>query len=369
MKKFYPWTLILFCLSHTVYSQCIPATVKATTTINTPNYSLGTSFNTTTTNAGTISNLSSGVFSFTGTVAGTAIWSNGERIENDPSVGNYIYVQPSKTTNLTTANIATYTIQFNEPVTNFSLRCAGLNNQDQLKITAFNNATALTINASNFSDNVADPGNSGTIVISGGNTLTGNNTAGGTDVTTNRITLTIPGPVTRIVMTSGKADGSNSTVTMGFTSVSYTRCVNVKPDINATFVNTALTGNVSTNDVQPAGTTYGTATALPGNPGSAVPVINSNGTYTFTSAVAGTFKFTVPMCPGSVVNPDCANINLTLKTLPFDQQKEFKNIFHFASFAKEGSSIMGVMLYSITWCIVFLTAGYIEFIRRTPQLR
>jgi len=313
MKKFYT---ILFSLAgcfNVAFSQCTPATVRGTANLNTPNYALNTSFNTTNMASATINNLSSGMFSFTGSVAGTARWGNGIQIQNDATVGNYIYVQPNSTNNTGTANIATYSIDFTEAVTNFSLRCAGLNNQDQLRITAFNGATPITISAANFSDNVADPGNSGTIVISNGNTLTGNNTAGGTSVNTNRITLNIPGPVTRIVMTSGKADANNaSTVTLGFTSVSYTRCVKVPPDINATFVNTAVTGNVGTNDIQPAGTTYGAAVAKPGNPTSALPVINANGTYSFTAAQVGVYKFSVPMCPGSVVSPDCPLIDLII---------------------------------------------------------
>lgn len=313
MKKFYIILLSMAGCFNAAFSQCTPATVRGTANLNTPNYALNTAFNSSITASATVNNLSSGMFSFTGSVAGTARWGNGIQIQNDATVGNYIYVQPNNTNNTGTANIATYTIDFTEAVTNFSLRCAGLNNQDQLRITAFNGATPITISAANFSDNVADPGNSGTIVISNGNTLTGNNTAGGTSVNTNRITLTIPGPVTRIVMTSGKADANNtSTVTLGFTSVSYTRCVNVPPDINATFVNTAVTGNVSTNDIQPAGTTYGAAVAKPGNPTSALPVISSNGTYSFTAAVAGVYKFSVPMCPGSVVSPDCPLVDLII---------------------------------------------------------
>jgi len=312
MKKVYA-AVLLTCLYHyAVLSQCTPATVKETATINTPAYTLGTAFNSSNTAAGTINNLSSGMFSFTGTVAGTARWSGGVQIQNDATVGNYIYVQPTTTQSTATANIATYTFQFTEAVTNLSLRCAGLNNQDQLFITAFNGASAITLSAANFTDNVADPGNSGVIVISGGNTLTGNNTAGGTSVNTNRITLIIPGPVTKVVMTSGKADNSSSTVTLGFTSVSYTRCVKVPADINAAFVNVPVTGNVGTNDIKPTGTTYGTATAYPGNPGPAVPTINTDGTYSFTSAVTGVFRFTVPMCPGSVVVPDCALVDLTI---------------------------------------------------------
>jgi hypothetical protein len=315
MKKIYAIALYTFNYYNLVFSQCTPATVQGTSTINTPNYTLNTAFNASTTAAGTITNLSSEMFSFTGTVSGTATWGNGVQIRNDaiPSVGAYIYVQPNNTDAAATANVATYTFQFAEPVYNFSIRCAGLNNQDQLIITAFNGATPITLTAANFTDPFPDPGNSGVIVISGGNTLTGNNTAGGTDVNTNRITLNIPGPVTRIVMTSGKANNDNGTVTLGFTSVSYTRCVKVPPDVNATFVNTVVTGNVGTNDVQPTGTTYGTATAIPGNPNGTLPTVNPDGTYSFTSTVPGVFRFTVPMCPGSVVVPDCALVELTIR--------------------------------------------------------
>lgn len=314
MKKFYAIALLTFSCYHAAFSQCTPATVRATSTINTPNYALNTAFNASTTAAGTITNLSSGMFSFTGTVGGTATWNvgGGVQIQNDVSAGNYIYVQPTNTDDAATANIATYTFQFAEAVTNMSVRCAGLNNQDQLIIRAFNGVTPITLTAANFSDIVAFDG-SGTIAVTGGNTVTGNNTGGGTAVNTNRITLTIPGPVTRIVMTSGKADDNNSTVTLGFTSVSYTRCVKVPPDVNATFINTAVTGNVGTNDVKPTGTTYGTATVIPGNPGPAVPTINpADGSYSFTSAVPGVFRFTVPMCPGSVVVPDCALVDLVI---------------------------------------------------------
>ncbi len=56
------------------------------------------------------------------------------RFKNDATVGIYIYVQPTNTDRASSANIATYTVQFTEAVTNFSVRCAGLNNQDQLRI-------------------------------------------------------------------------------------------------------------------------------------------------------------------------------------------------------------------------------------------
>jgi hypothetical protein len=249
--------LLLFLISsllcQLVSSQCTPATVRETTSINTPNYTLNTAFNATPTASGIINNLSNGLFSFTGSVAGAATWTGGVQIQNDATVGDYIFVQPTNSPNV---NNATYTFQFSEPVYNYSFRTAGLNNTDRVVITAFNNATPITITNANFSDFVNDPGNGGTIAITGGNTLTGNNTAGGTSVNTNRFTTTIAGPVTRIVIVSGKGSASTSTVTLGFTSFSFAKCVTVPPDLNTTFVNAPITGNVSTNDVKPAGTAY-----------------------------------------------------------------------------------------------------------------
>lgn len=307
MKKL-QFLTCLFLLSKQTFSQCTPANLQATSPLNTPNYTLNTAFNANTTAAGTITNLSNGIVSFSGTVSGGAIWGNGVRIMNDPTpdIGNYVYVQPQNTDNAASAVIATYTFTFSEPLYNLSFRTAGLNNQDQIRVTAFNGATPITITNANFSN--LDAG----ITISGGNTLTGTSTAGGTDVNSNRATITIAGPVTSIVMTSGKGDNNNSTVTLGFTSFAYTRCVTVPPDFNNTFVNTAISGNVSTNDVVPSGTQYGTATAVGGNPGPAVPTINSNGTYSFTSSVAGVFRFTVPMCPPGIVTPNCPNVPLVI---------------------------------------------------------
>ena len=39
MNKMYPLLIAFFCFSHNVFSQCIPATVQSTSTINTPNSS------------------------------------------------------------------------------------------------------------------------------------------------------------------------------------------------------------------------------------------------------------------------------------------------------------------------------------------
>lgn len=310
MKKLFTLLVFIGACYLKPFAQCNPATTTATNTINTVPYALNTQFNTGNGN-GVIASLSSGVFSFTGSVGGGATWGMGVQIQNDATVGNYIYVQPTNTRNTTTTQVATYTFAFTEAVTNFSVRIAGVNNQDQVRITAFNGATPIAITNANFSDNVpADM--TGTIAIAGGNTITGSNTSGGTAVTTNRITLTIPGPVTSVVMTSGKGDNSTSTVTLGFTSFGFTRCVTAPPDINATFTNTTVSGDVGTNDVKPAGTSYGAPTAVAGNPSASLPTINGNGTYTFNTSVPGTYRFTVPMCPGSVTTPNCAVVSLLI---------------------------------------------------------
>lgn len=312
MRKLY--LLFLLLGYKVVFSQCTPASLLATSNLNTPGYTLNTAFNATTTSSATINNLSNNLINFSATVSGAATWgtfasgnpaSGGVQMQNDATVGDYIYVQPTNAPSTTPANYATYTFNFTETLYNFSMIIAGLNNNDRIIASAYNGANPITIDASNFSN--ADAG-----VSVSGNTVIGTSTSGGTSVNTNRVTLTIAGPVTQIIFQSGKSTNSTSTVTLGFTSVGYTRCVNVPADFNATFVNTAVTGNVSTNDIVPSGTQYGTATAQSGNPGSAVPVVNSDGTYSFTSSVAGVFKFTVPMCPPGIVTPNCPDVPLII---------------------------------------------------------
>jgi hypothetical protein len=301
-----------FLCAHQVNSQCTPAALLATSPLNTPGYPLNTAFNTGNGN-GVINNLSNNILNFTGSVSGgTATWAGGVQIQNDASVGNYIYVQPANTDNVTTNNDAVYTFNFSEPLYNLSFRIGGMNNLDQARVTAFNGATAIPITAANFS-NIVDFDGSGTIVITG-NVLVGNNTGGAATVISNRVTLTIAGPVTQVIIEMAKADNNNNNVTIGFTSFAYTRCVSVPPDINATFVNTAVTGNVGTNDIKPAGTTYGTAVAQPGytNPSASAPTINPDGSYSFTPSAVGVYKFLVPMCIPGVVSPNCPLVPLVI---------------------------------------------------------
>ena len=87
------------------------------------------------------------------------------------------------------------------------------------------------------------------------------------------------------------------------------------------YLNLPKTGNVSTNDVVPAGTTYGTPTAGANNPAAgtgaassgAVLTMSSTGTYTFTATVAGTYTYTVPVCaPGQTINCPTTTIVFTV---------------------------------------------------------
>jgi gliding motility-associated-like protein len=90
----------------------------------------------------------------------------------------------------------------------------------------------------------------------------------------------------------------------------------VTNDTAATTKNTALTGNVATNDVIPAGSTYGQPVQQTG----ATITVNADGTYSFTATAAGTYTYTILVCaPGQTV--DCPTqtlaITVTDPTIPY----------------------------------------------------
>ncbi len=99
----------------------------------------------------------------------------------------------------------------------------------------------------------------------------------------------------------------------GSFSVSIPNCI-PNPDFNVTYVNLPINSSVSANDDVAAGSTYSTAVADPGNPGPSLPVISANGSYTFVSAVAGVFVFTVPVCAPAQA-PPCHDVLLTITVL------------------------------------------------------
>lgn len=91
-------------------------------------------------------------------------------------------------------------------------------------------------------------------------------------------------------------------------------CSNTNPDFTVNYVNRLATGNLSTNDKMPAGTTYGPAVAGVANPNASLPSINSDGTYSFTPAAPGVYKFDVNVCtPGQTTG--CITERLTISVV------------------------------------------------------
>jgi len=75
-------------------------------------------------------------------------------------------------------------------------------------------------------------------------------------------------------------------------------------DTNTAFVNETITGSVATNDNSAPGTTYSTLTGDVGNPSADLPVLASNGSYTFTTSTPGVYTFTFDICAPEITDPD-----------------------------------------------------------------
>ena len=166
----------------------------------------------------TLDGLFGGVLDFEATlindgVGGDFTWADGVQIRNDATLGDFIFVQPRDTGEFDN-DFAQYTFDFNTPVDKFSVITGGLNNSDQAIYEAFFEGNPVPITAANFSN--LDAG----VSVVNGNSLIGVNTGGGTSVNSNRGTLTIDQPIDQLIVRTGKGDGSNSTVTLGFTTFS-----------------------------------------------------------------------------------------------------------------------------------------------------
>ena len=88
----------------------------------------------------------------------------------------------------------------------------------------------------------------------------------------------------------------------------------LNPDINVTYVNVPVPGNVQTNDKVPAGTSYGTPVPVAGNPASGTITMNTDGTYTFVSPNVGVYLYRVPVCVPGQASP-CPTTLLTITVL------------------------------------------------------
>lgn len=83
------------------------------------------------------------------------------------------------------------------------------------------------------------------------------------------------------------------------------------PDFGVTYANVQLDGDLSTNDAGANGATYGSVTALPGNPSGCTPTVSANGTYSFVCATLGEYYYTVTVCK----NSECVPVPLTITVL------------------------------------------------------
>jgi uncharacterized repeat protein (TIGR01451 family)/gliding motility-associated-like protein len=80
-------------------------------------------------------------------------------------------------------------------------------------------------------------------------------------------------------------------------------------DTNTALANVPKTGNLSTNDRNPNGTTYG----QPAQQAGATLTVNADGTYSFTATAAGTYTYTIPVCaPGQTANCPTQTLTITV---------------------------------------------------------
>lgn len=105
-------------------------------------------------------------------------------------------------------------------------------------------------------------------------------------------TLSLGNTMGNLYNLTASNNGLGTAMVFGFANCG----VSYKADINFTLPNTTVPGNVSTNDIVPAGTAYGVPVADANNINGATITLLADGTYNFTSTTAGIFKYMVPVC-------------------------------------------------------------------------
>lgn len=101
------------------------------------------------------------------------------------------------------------------------------------------------------------------------------------------------------------SSGACSSAISASVSITATLCIVANPDINVTMINTALSGNVNTNDKTTSGSTYGSPSAASKNPSGAVLTMSSTGSYTFTTSLPGKYVYYFTVCAAGQTT-DCA---------------------------------------------------------------
>jgi len=163
-------------------------------------------------------------------------------------------------------------------------------------------------------------GNSGTLTVSGIAGATFNWSASNSGLglgagtgTGNTYTPTAAGTYT--VMVTQSSNGCTSPPAM-LQILVLDDCLN--PDFGVTYTDVELPGDLSTNDDEVPGSTYGpTATPAPGNPDTCTPTIMANGTYTFICSTPGEYEYTVDVCQNGGQGP-CVSVPLVITVLDIE---------------------------------------------------
>ncbi len=88
--------------------------------------------------------------------------------------------------------------------------------------------------------------------------------------------------------------------------------MSTKPDVSIGLLGSTINGNVNTNDFVEAGSTYSNVVAQSGNPSGDLPVLNSDGTYSFLTSTSGTYYFTTTICDATLPTPVCKDESLKI---------------------------------------------------------
>ena len=108
--------------------------------------------------------------------------------------------------------------------------------------------------------------------------------------TTNTITIKVDASAGSFSVTANSASCVSIAATKNITATI------LNPDVNVTGINVAVSGKLTTNDIIPAGTTYGQPGTNAANPTGATITVNADGSYTFTSTNPGKYIYYVPVC-------------------------------------------------------------------------
>jgi hypothetical protein len=126
----------------------------------------------------------------------------------------------------------------------------------------------------------------------------------------------IPGHVYRVLVMVHDGDQNKNGGDAGEMCTTLVIAPSLYPDYNVTYVNVPVPGNVSTNDIIPPGTTYGSTPSLTSSPAGSHPSIsmNGDGTYSFVSDKVGVYIYKVTVCtPGQAI--PCPTTLLTITVL------------------------------------------------------